>query len=99
MLVSSRLRLLGPAIVVAMTATFLAAVTAPAHSSPPGDDTPVLLTPKGEHDTGADEATFDKLRDAYYWSRLLAGDTPISVGQAAALRSKAGKQAAATAHS
>ena len=48
-----------------------------AHAAPaPGDDTPVLLTPKGEHEDGSDEQGFDKLRDAYYWSRLLAGDDP-----------------------
>src|SRR5215475_8680937 len=35
-------------------------------------------------------AGFDKLRDAYYWSRLLAGDEGgITLDQAAALRSKA----------
>src|SRR5262245_53429663 len=49
-------------------------VSAPAAAAEPVDDTPVLLTPKGEHENGDDEAGFDKLRDAYYWSRLLAGD-------------------------
>ena len=54
----------------------------------------MLLTPKGEHDNGDDEASFDKLRDAYYWSRLLAGDDGgISMDQAAALRSRASTQA------
>ena len=53
----------------------LAAVFPVAAGAAPGDDdTPVLLTPKGEHEDGADEQSFDKLRDAYYWSRLLAGD-------------------------
>jgi uncharacterized repeat protein (TIGR01451 family) len=94
----SRLRLIGPAIVVAMIAGFLASVAPPAQSEPPGDDTPVLLTPKGEHENGEDEASFDKLRDAYYWSRLLSGDDPISVAQAASLRTKAAKQANATPH-
>ncbi|HJQ04470.1 MAG TPA: hypothetical protein VJ872_03445 [Nocardioides sp.] len=80
-----------------MTAGFLA--VAPAHGAPSGgDDTPVLLTPKGEHETGADEAGFDKLRDAYYSSRLLSGDDPISLNQAASLRTTAVKKAAATPH-
>jgi uncharacterized repeat protein (TIGR01451 family) len=63
-------------------------------AGPPPDDTPTLLTPKGEHEDGSDEASFDKLRDAYYWSRLLAGDNPLTLTQAATLRTKAGKQAA-----
>ena len=44
-----------------------------------GDDTPVLLHPKGEttSSTGWTRRDFDKLRDAYYWSRLLSGDEPI----------------------
>ena len=67
---------------------------AQAAPTPSGDDTPVLLTPKGEHDTGEDEAGFDKLRDAYGWTRLLAGDDGgITMDQAAALRSKASTQA------
>lgn len=98
MAVPSRLRLLGPATVLAMTAGFLAAVPSPARSAPTPDDTPVLLTPKGEHDTGEDEQSFDKLRDAYYSSRLLAGDDPISISEAAKLRTRAAKQASRTAH-
>ena len=57
------------------------------------DDTPVLLTPKGDHDSGADEQNFDKLRDAYYATRLLSGDSQLTLTQAASLRSKAVKQA------
>jgi uncharacterized repeat protein (TIGR01451 family) len=88
----SRLSLLA---VVAMLVPFISYVsTATADPAPPADDTPVLLTPKGEHDTGADEAGFDKLRDAYYWSRLLAGDDGgLSMEQAATLRAKASAQA------
>ena len=97
--VPTRLRLIGPATMLAMVAGFLATVAPPAQSAPPGDDTPVLLTPKGEHETGEEEAGFDKLRDAYYWSRLLSGDEPISVAEAASLRSKAVKQANAIPHS
>jgi uncharacterized repeat protein (TIGR01451 family) len=49
------------------------------HSSS-ADDTPVLLTPKGE-DEGAGEAAEgrEKLRDAYYWSPLLT-NKPGAVG-------------------
>ena len=62
--------------------------------TPSGDDTPVLLTPKGEHDNGEDETGFDKLRDAYYWSRLLSGDDGgLTMDQAATLRAKASTQA------
>ena len=50
----------------------------------------MLLHPKGEiadEFNGVDEAgSFDKLRDAYYESRLLSGDHPISLEQAAQLR-------------
>jgi uncharacterized repeat protein (TIGR01451 family) len=94
-----RLRLLVPATVLSMAGAFLAAVSVPAHSAPVADDTPVLLTPKGEHeDEGEEDQGFDKLRDAYYWSRLLSGDEPLSVSEAAGLRSKAVKQANAIPH-
>jgi uncharacterized repeat protein (TIGR01451 family) len=95
MVIPSQLRLLVPATVLSMAAALVAAVSPPAQSSPTADDTPVLLTPKGEHESGEEEGGFDKLRDAYYWSRLLSGDEPISVAQAANLRSKAVKQARA----
>jgi uncharacterized repeat protein (TIGR01451 family) len=78
--------------VVALTAvSFLTAMAQPGSAAPaPADDTPTLLTPKGEHDDGSDEAGFDKLRDAYYESRLLAGDGGgLSLDQAAALRESA----------
>ena len=57
-----------------------------ASAAQPPDDTPTLLASKGEHEDGSEEQNFDKLRDAYYWSRLLAGDDPLSVEQAASLR-------------
>jgi uncharacterized repeat protein (TIGR01451 family) len=95
MVVHRRIRLLVPATVLAMAGAFLAAVPS-SQAAPIDDDTPVLLTPKGEHeDEGEEEQGFDKLRDAYYWSRLLSGDDPISVGEAATLRTKAVKQAKA----
>ncbi|HET7182205.1 MAG TPA: hypothetical protein VFI15_08250 [Candidatus Limnocylindrales bacterium] len=69
-----------------------------ASAAPPVDDTPVLLTPKGEiadEFRGADETQegIEKLRDAYYLSRLLGGDSPLSITEAATLRGKARKQA------
>src|SRR5215475_10281249 len=87
----TRARRLGILAAVSLIVPFVSLVQAPAAApAPPGDDTPVLLTPKGEHENGEDEAGFDKLRDAYYWSRLLAGDEGgITLDQAAALRSKA----------
>jgi uncharacterized repeat protein (TIGR01451 family) len=68
-------------------------VSAPVAAAAPVDDTPVLLTPKGEHENGDDEESFDKLRDAYYWSRLLAGDDELSFEQAATYRSRAANTA------
>ena len=47
MVISSRLRLLVPVTTLAMTAAFLAAITAPAHSDPQADDTPVLVIASG----------------------------------------------------
>jgi uncharacterized repeat protein (TIGR01451 family) len=78
-----------------LTGSFLTVGSPAAVSAPPGDDTPVLLTPKGEHENGDDEETFDKLRDAYYWSRLLSGDEQLTLDQAAQLRSTASGKAAA----
>ncbi len=83
------------AVVTAVVATALgsAAVVPTQAAVPVTDDTPVLLTPKGEHDTGEDEQNFDKLRDAYYWSRLLSGDQQLTLTEAATLRDKGSKQA------
>jgi uncharacterized repeat protein (TIGR01451 family) len=64
-------------------------ISVPVASGAPADDTPVLLTPKGERENGEDEAGFDKLRDAYYWSRLLAGDDELTFEQAATYRDRA----------
>jgi uncharacterized repeat protein (TIGR01451 family) len=79
---------------VGITATFLSPVSPPAHAAP-SDDTPVLLTPKGEHENESEGQNFDKLRDAYYWSRLLSGDDPITLSKAADLRAKASRRASA----
>ena len=89
--------------VLPLLAAALSVGIAPALIAPPmahaagGDDTPTLLNVKGEHESGDDESSFDKLRDAYYWSRLLAGDDELTEQQAAALRTKASAQAGAIA--
>src|SRR3954447_9217570 len=95
-MLKSRLRFVVAAASASAAATaFLAPVPAVANpAAPPDDDTPVLLTPKGEHEDGSDEAGFDKLRDAYYWSRLLSGDDQLTIGEAASLRGKAARKAA-----
>ena len=82
-----------PLLTVAVTAAALTIVAPPAQSATVRDDTPTLLTPKGEHENGDDESSFDKLRDAYYWSRLLSGDDQLTLNQAAALRSSASARA------
>jgi hypothetical protein len=82
----ARFRCLAAILLVTPLITVTASATAVA--APP-DDTPVLLTPKGEHESGEDEESFDKLRDAYYWSRLLAGDDELSFEQAATFRNRA----------
>lgn len=79
----ARLRWLVPVLLI------LPFVSAPVATAEPVDDTPVLLTPKGEHENGDDEESFDKLRDAYFWSRLLAGDDELTFEQAATHRSHA----------
>jgi photosystem II stability/assembly factor-like uncharacterized protein len=95
MIQTRRLSTISKLVPVVLIAGFLSAWAPPAASgAPPADDTPVLLTPKGEHEDGSDEATFDKLRDAYYWSRLLSGDDPISLTEAATMRTNAAGSAA-----
>jgi len=79
-----------PVVVAAMSLSLLPAL-APAQAVP-ADDTPTKLAMKGEHETGAEEAGFDKLRDAYYASRLLSGDTQLSIEQAASLRLSASQK-------
>jgi uncharacterized repeat protein (TIGR01451 family) len=70
----------------------------PAAATAGGDDTPTLITPKGEiadeFNETDDSGSFAKLRDAYFETRLLAGDDPISVERAARLRGKGIKAAA-----
>lgn len=81
------------AAVLAALATVLGMVVAvpSASAAPPKDDAPTLLHPKGGDD-GEDEGGFDKLRDAYYWSDLLAGDDGgIDAKTAAALRARGSK--------
>src|SRR4051812_44453219 len=72
----------------------MVSIAATPAAAAPSDDTPVLLTPKGEREDGSEElGSFDKLRDAYYWSRLLAGDEEMTFERAATLRSQASSQA------
>ncbi len=86
-----RRRPLVPILVAAMAVALLP-LSGAAHAVTV-DDTPTRLAMKGEHETGAEEQNLDKLRDAYYWSRLLAGDTPISLEQASSLRESASRNA------
>ena len=64
-----------------------------ASASPPKDDTPTLLTPKGEQDNESEGRDFNRLRDAFFSSRLLSGDKQLTLSDAAALRSAAGDNA------
>ncbi|MDQ2757712.1 MAG: hypothetical protein M3Y71_14320 [Actinomycetota bacterium] len=89
-------RLLAP--VVAASLTFLVGGLAPgagaaaAQASVARDDAPVLLHQKGEVESDSEQEGIAKLRDAYYWSDLLAGDEKLTLTQAAALREKAANQ-------
>jgi uncharacterized repeat protein (TIGR01451 family) len=68
-------------------------ITSGASAASGGDDAPVLLNAKGEIAEEISEAEeagdFAKLRDAYYETRLLSGDKPLTVEHAAKLRGKA----------
>ena len=84
-------------VAVAAAATVIASLgtvgSLSAQAEPAADDAPVLLTPKGEVAEEVSEAEeagdFIKLRDAYFETRLLAGDEPLTVERAAKLRRKA----------
>ena len=87
--------------VVAALAIALVPALAPATTASgatTADDTPTLLAPKGEHENGSEDQGFDKLRDAYYWSRLLAGDDQLTLTQAATLRDSASRNASGIAN-
>jgi uncharacterized repeat protein (TIGR01451 family) len=78
---------------VALLAPMLATAGASTVSAASGgDDTPTLLTPKGEiadeFNEVDDAGSFAKRNDAYDENRLLSGDDPLSTSQAAALRGK-----------
>jgi uncharacterized repeat protein (TIGR01451 family) len=81
-------------IVVSALALGAGVASSPVQAAPVADDTPTLLAMKGEHETGAEEQNFDKLRDAYYSTRLLSGDNQLTMTQAAALRTAAHAKAA-----
>ncbi|GAA1960190.1 hypothetical protein GCM10009798_19720 [Nocardioides panacihumi] len=74
-----------------LTAGALASIAPPTHGATSSDDAPVRVAPKGTAggDGGEEEDSLAKLRDAYYTTRLLAGDDPISLDKAAQLRSNA----------
>jgi uncharacterized repeat protein (TIGR01451 family) len=80
-------------IVVSALALGAGVASSPVLAAPVADDTPTVLARKGNPETGAEEQNFDKLRDAYYSSRLLAGDDQLTMTQAAALRSAASTKA------
>jgi uncharacterized repeat protein (TIGR01451 family) len=88
-----RIRILALASATSLVVSLGAAVGLPAQAEPVADDAPVLLTPKGEVAEEVSEAEeagdFIKLRDAYFATRLLAGDEPLTVERAAKLRRKA----------
>jgi uncharacterized repeat protein (TIGR01451 family) len=88
----SRIRIVALAATATLVVTLGAATGAPAGAAP-ADDTPALLTPKGEVAAEVSETEeagdFIKLRDAYFESRLLAGDEPLTIEGAAKLRRKA----------
>jgi uncharacterized repeat protein (TIGR01451 family) len=82
---------------VALLAPMLATAGAGSVSATSGDDTPTLLTPKGEiadeFNEVDDANSFAKRNDAYDENRLLSGDDPLSTQEAAALRVKAATKA------
>src|SRR2546429_1235321 len=67
--------------------------TTPANAGPTGDDTPTV--PRFEKSLEPDEELRSDLfaRDAYYETRRVAGDQPLSIEQAGKLRAAAAKQA------
>jgi uncharacterized repeat protein (TIGR01451 family) len=91
-------RLSALAAVVLLGPLVASAGVSPATAAPARDDTPVLLHPKGEIADEFNEldeiGNFAKLRDAYFESRLVAGDKPITVERAAKLRRKGIKASA-----
>ena len=92
-MVRRRARLAALAAVALLAPMVATAGASPGNAAAGGDDTPVLLTPKGEiaEETSETEEAgdFAKLRVAYFETRLLAGDEPLTVEHAAKLRRKA----------
>ena len=83
------------AVVASLLASLLPGLTGAAVSAPKpagtADDAPIKLHQKGEAGGEEEEQGFDKLRDAYFWSRLLSGDKPLTVSQAAHYRLRASR--------
>ena len=78
---------------VALLAPMVATLGASSGAAATGDDDAAILTiPKGEvaeEFSEIEESTdFAKLRDAYFETRLLAGDRPLTIEKAAKLRGK-----------
>jgi len=77
---------------VALLAPMVATLGASPGAADTGDDTAVLTIPKGEvadEFSEIEETTdFAKLRDAYFETRLLSGDRPLTIEKAAKLRDK-----------
>ena len=85
------------ALAMVMALAIAAFLPAAVLAAPP-DDTPVLLTPKGEiadEFRGADEDSEGRLKllDAYYETNILSGDNQLTLTQAAQLRSAGAKAA------
>jgi len=85
------------ALAMVMALAIAAFLPAAVLAAPP-DDTPVLLTPKGEiadEFRGADENSEGRLKllDAYYETNILSGDNQLTLTQAAQLRSAGAKAA------
>ena len=77
---------------VALLAPMVATLGASPGAAATGDDTAILTIPKGEvadEFSEIEETTdFAKLRDAYFETRLLSGDRPLTIEKAAKLRGK-----------
>ena len=85
----SRGRSFAPLLVGGTTMALMMSSATLVHAATAPDDAPVLLNAKGEHENGAEDQNFAKLLDAYYSSRVLAGDQPLTLSEAASARSRA----------
>ncbi|MDH2416529.1 hypothetical protein [Nocardioides sp. CER19] len=75
-----------------LTAGALASISPPTLGATSPDDTPTRVAPKGTagaDDGGEEDEGLAKQRDAYYVTRLLAGDEQLTLDKASQLRSNA----------